>query len=117
MDSMMMGAQPLPQQGPPMGGPVGPMMEDPSMGMAPGAGGATNPYPSTDPAVIAQIVALIGGLQQEDHMNLQMQQDGVLQMLLSSLMPPAQDPMALPSDAGFVEGGDSMLAAPDQMMM
>lgn len=104
MDSMM-------GMGPAMPGPGLPM--DP-MAMAPGAGApVANPFPSTDPAVVAQIVSLIGGLQQQDHAQLQMQQDGVLQMLLSSLMPAQPDPMM---DAGFVEGGGGMPAGPEQMM-
>jgi hypothetical protein len=102
MQSMMGAASPMPSM-------------DPMAMMAPGAGAPMgNPFPSTDPAVVAQIVSLIGGMQQQDHMQLQAQQDGVLQMLLSSIMPPAPAPMM---DAGFAEGGEAMLAGPDPMMM
>lgn len=104
MNSIMGPAQPMPPQ-------------DPMAMMAPGAGAPMeNPFPSTDPAVVAQIVALLGGMQQQDHANLQMQQDGVLQMLLSSLMPAPEAPM-MGMDAGFVEGGEVPLAGPEQMML
>lgn len=103
MNSMMGPAQPMPGM-------------DPMAMMAPGAGAPVeNPFPSTDPAVVAQIVALLGGMQQQDHANLQMQQDGVLQMLLSSLMPATEGPMDM--DSGFVEGGEAPMAGPEQMMM
>ncbi len=106
MDSMMMGPA-VPQPG----------MMDPAMGMAPGAGAPQqNPFPSTDPAVVAQIVALLGGLQQQDHANLQMEQDGVLQMLLSSLMPAPEDPM-MGGAGGFVEGGEAPMMGPETMML
>ena len=103
MDSMM-------GMGPAMPGPGLPM--DPNAMMAGAGAPVANPFPSTDPAVVAQIVSLIGGLQQQDHIQLQTQQDGVLQMLLSSLMPAQPEPMM---DAGFVEGAAAPMA-PEQMM-
>lgn len=91
----------------PMGIPPG---MDPAAGMAPGAGAPVgNPYPSTDPAAVAQIISM---LQQADHMKMQGDQDMVLQLLLGAL-----SGEQMPTDAGFVEGSDMPMLPPEQMMM
>ena len=121
MGNMMPGgAAPLPPEMPPELMPPGAMPPaGPEMGMDPGAMPPPQ-FPSTDPSVIAQVIAMIGQLQQEDHMNLQAQQDGVLQMLLQSIVPQEEgiEGMATPmGDAGFAEGAEAPMVGPDQMMM
>lgn len=115
MDPAMMAA-PLPAE-PMLGSPTDmygqPDPTLPDSGLA-GVQPAPNPFPSTDPTVVAQIMALVGELQSQDHMNLQAQQDGVLQMIMSAMAPAPAGPPA--GDPGFAEGG-MPLAPPDQMMM
>lgn len=113
MESMMGMAAPMPQ-GPAMGMPMDTTGGMPMESMAPGAGApAPNPFPSTDPAVVAQILSLIGQVQMEDHNNLQMQQDSVLQMLMGAMVPSAPSPM---DDSGFAEGGEQLVGADEYMM-
>lgn len=102
----------MPPMDPTMGGgmgmagpPVDPMMAPVGAPMA----GAPSEYPSTDPAVISQIMAMLGGLQSQDHTALQSNQDAVLMAILQQMGIGGVQP-----EQGFAEGGDMMLP-PEQM--
>lgn len=92
------------------GAPMAPADAGMGPGMDPssGAESAGAPFPSIDPLVIAEIVAQVKGLQEQDHMKLQMQQDTVLAAVMEAMSAGSEDP-----SLGVAEG--AAFGAPEEM--